>query len=225
MVGKDTLEVMGEARWYNRYLIGIFSSHLKGNILEIGFGTGNFTRLLSEYGKVTAIEINDDYLKKTEGLDNSTSVGYGDVEKGKYFFNKSKFRTIVCINVLEHIDNDDKALRNISKLLYDGGKLILLVPAHQFLFSKFDKLIGHYRRYSKAGLLLKIKQAGWSIVSVKYFNWLSALGWLMFIKITGWRSLPKKEVGIFNKIAKFFLWTERYIEPPFGLSIILIAQK
>ncbi len=224
-IGKDTLEVMGRAKWYNKYLIGNIVPHLKDNILEIGFGTGNFTRSLSEYGEVTAIDINKEYLKNFIRENKKLDVGYGDIEKGKYFFKNTKFKTIICLNVLEHIKNEEIALKNMRNLLTDDGKLILLVPAHQVLFSKFDKLIGHYRRYTKNILSSMVKKSGWTIESIKYFNWISALGWYILIKIMKRMSMPKNEVGIFEKIAKYFLWTEKYIEPPFGLSILLIAHK
>lgn len=223
-ISKSALEIMGEAKWYNKYLIDEISPFLTGNILEIGYGTGNFSRLLTDYGKVTAIEINKDYLKN-ELAEGGITSGYGDIEKGKYFFKNSRFKTIICMNVLEHIKDDKKAIKNLCNLLAKDGRLILLVPAHQFLFSGFDKIIGHYRRYSKNNLSLKIKKSGLSVLSLKYFNWASALGWFIFIKILKRSSMPRNEVRIFNNIAKYILWTEKIVDPPFGLSIILVAQK
>lgn len=224
-VGKSTLDIMGNAKWYNRYLLESFSPYLKGDILEVGFGTGNFSSLLSKYGHLTAIEVNRDYINGIK-KEKNISFGYGDIEIGKYFFNKAnKFQTIICLNVLEHIKNDIDTLKNINELLKSDGNLILLVPAHQMLFSKFDKLIGHFRRYSKSDLSEKFGKAGLTIESLKHFNWLGAVGWLIFMKLLGKRSLPGKSVSFFDKIARYAISFENIIEPPFGLSLVVVARR
>src|SRR3990170_3505629 len=103
--GKKTLDVMDMARWYNRWLLDRSRVYLKGDILEVGFGIGSFTGELKKCGRVTGIDVNKVDVK--EGNKRfGERVGFGDIEKGKYFFGKKKFDCIFCSNVLEHIKVD-----------------------------------------------------------------------------------------------------------------------
>lgn len=223
---QQTLESMSQAAWFNRWTVKKFSSLLRGNILEVGCGIGSFTPLLKSYGKVWAIDINKEYIGKTkESIGDDTRVGIGDIEIGKYFFGKQKFDTIVCLNVLEHISDDNKALKNLYKLLKKEGFLILLVPAHQFLFGQIDLSIGHFRRYSKNKLANKLKKIGFSIIQSKILNFLGSIGWFIEGKILKQEKIEESKIRIFNFLAPFFLTVEDLVEPPVGTSILIIAQK
>ena len=136
-VGNETLEIMRTVEWYNNWLFSFIKDDCRGKILEVGAGIGNFTPLLTKKGKVYAVDYNKGYLKNLEkNLGDRVKVGYGDIEKGKLDFNNTKFDTIVCMNVLEHIRADDKALKNMYNLLRKKGKLILLVPAFSIAFGR-----------------------------------------------------------------------------------------
>jgi len=225
-VGEYTLEIMREAAWYNDWLFRKTEEHIKGDILEVGAGIGNFTTSLASKGKVTAIDLNRSYITKLgKKLGKTVSIGFGDIETGKYFFSGKKFDTLICLNVLEHIGNDTIALENMYNLLKDKGNLILLVPAHKLLYSKFDSQLGHFRRYNVADMKTLLEKAGFANINIKYINWWAAVGWLVFLKLLKNKRLPKNEVGIFNLLGKMFLWPENYIAPPFGLSVLAIAQK
>ncbi len=224
-VGEYTLQVMKLASWYNSWLFSKIEKDLGTEILEVGAGIGNFTELLSKKGKITSIDINKYYIKDLKRRFKGLSVGYGDVEKGIFYFKKKKFDSIICFNVLEHIKDDRKALKNMFNLLRPNGKLILLVPAHQLLFSQFDNSLGHFRRYNKTGIVKKLKYTGFNKITAKYLNWWAAIGWFVFFRLTGWRKMPKDEVGIFNSLGKYILWPEKYLSPPFGLSLLAVTQK
>ena len=101
----------------------------------------------------------------------------------------------------------------------------MIVPAHQVLYSKLDKLLGHFRRYTAESLSSKANASGLKVINAKYFNWIAFFGWLVFVKIMGRTTMPKNEVGIFDRIGRYFLWTEKFINPPFGLSVFLVARK
>lgn len=223
LVGKKTLEVMGKAKWYNPWLLSFFSDHLRGEILDVGGGIGNFTKLLRAYGKVTSIDIQKNYYGKSKSSD--TSYGFGDIEKGEYFFKNKSFDSIVCLNVLEHIKDDEQSLLNIYRLLNKGGSAVVLVPAGKLLYSQYDKLLGHFRRYNSDELKEKAVKAGFKISEVRYLNWWAAIGWFVFLKILRRSEFPEKEVGIFDILGKYFLWIEKYIKMPFGLSVLIILKK
>lgn len=227
-VGEYTLQVVKTASWYNRWLFSNFKGYLDGEILEVGAGIGNLTKLLLEKGEVTAIDYKISYLnklKKIKVLGRRPKVGWGDIEKGRYFFSNKSFDCVVCTNVLEHIEDDLAALKNIFKLLKRGGRLILLVPFSQFAYGEIDKGLGHYRRYSKGEIEDKIKKAGFKLESIKYLNFLGIIGWFLNSKVFKRDTLPKNQLKLFNLLSRPFLYIERFVEAPIGLSILAICEK
>lgn len=226
ITGSSTLESMSQAVWYNQWTLKLFDRYLYGKILEVGCGIGNFTKTLTKYGKIVAIDIREDYIKKTKDLvGDKVRVGFGDVEKGNYFFKDRDFDSTVCVNVLEHIENDEKALKNIYELLKVEGYLILLVPAHKFLYGKIDESIGHYRRYEAKEVIALLTKTGFKIISNKKINLLGAAGWWFFSNILKVNKVNKGNINFFNLIAPFLLPLENFFEPPLGTSILVIAQK
>ncbi|MBI3103831.1 class I SAM-dependent methyltransferase [Candidatus Daviesbacteria bacterium] len=222
----QTLESMSQAVWYNQWTLKLFAKYLKGDILEVGCGIGNFTKSLLKYGKVWAVDINRIYIsniKKEQG--DKVRVGFGDIAKGKYFFGKRNFDSIVCLNVLEHIEKDDTALKNLFDLLQNNGTLILLVPAHPFLYGEIDRSIGHFRRYSKKELLNIMESIGFNIIESWRINFLGAIGWFIAGRILNENKVENEKIKIFNLLAPFFLAIENIIEPPIGTSILVVAQK
>lgn len=222
---QQTLESMNQAIWYNQWTLKKFAKYLKGDILEVGCGIGNFTSSLTKYGYVVAIDINKNYLKTFDLPKSKGKAGFGDIEKGEYFFAKQNFDSIVCLNVLEHIENDELALTNLLKLLKPDGTLILLIPAHPFLYGAIDKSIGHFRRYVKKELSERLEKMGFKIIQSRRINFLGAIGWFMAGKILNESKIENKKIKIFNLLAPLFLTAENIIEPPIGTSILIIAKK
>ena len=226
VVGKETLETMAFAKWYNKWLYELMEDHIGDDLLEIGAGTGNFTDLLVNGRRVTAVDIQSGYIERLKKKkDKRLTVGYGDIEEGNYFFKNKKFDTAIALNVFEHIKDDDSAIENTYDLLNDNGRFILLVPAHKFLYSKMDKKLGHHRRYSKNLVRKKLENKGFKLLEIRYLNWWAAIGWFVFLKINKAEKLPEDKVKIFDKLGKLFLLPEKYIDPPFGLSVFAIAKR
>lgn len=223
-IGKKTLEIMKEAKFYNRWLLGMFKPYLGNNILEIGSGIGNFTVQLEKFGEVTATDIDKYYLNKLRKLMPGKS-GFGDIEKGKFFFENKKFNSIICLNVLEHINDDRSALRNMFNLLKKDGYLVLLVPAHQKAYTKIDKNLGHFRRYSVSTLKSKAEEVGFEISKIKYLNMPGIFGWFFNGKILRKGVIPKSQLKIFDKLFVPWLIIEKKIKIPIGLSVLLIAKR
>ena len=224
--GSQTLESMSQAVWYNRWTLNKFKKYLKGNILEVGCGIGNFTKELLSFGQVFAIDINEDYVQKVSRLvKDKGRIGLGNIENGKYFFDDQKFDNVVSLNVLEHIKKDKQALKNLFNLLESDGYLILLVPTHPNLFGEIDKSIGHFRRYHKDELLYKLKEVGFFVISSRRLNFLGAIGWWLAQKVFKEKTIKESNIQIFNILAPLVLPLEDIIEPPLGTSILVIAQK
>lgn len=224
--GTDTLESMNQAAWYNQWTLNKFKDYLTGDILEVGCGIGNFTKFLNIYKTVWAIDINNEHIKKTKKMvDKDIQVGFGNIEKNEYFFKDRNFDSIVCLNVLEHIKNDDMALQNLCKLLKNKGKLILLVPSHQVLYGEIDKSIDHFRRYSKVELTKKLEKIGFKIIYSRKLNFLGAIGWFTAGKILKQNIIKEGNIKIFNILAPLILPLEDLFEPLIGTSILYIAEK
>lgn len=223
--GGETLESMSQAVWFNQWTLNKFKSYLHGDILEVGCGIGNFTGTLANYGNVWAIDINENYIKELKTTDIQANVGAGNIDKGEYFFGNRKFDAVVCINVLEHIEDDSAALSNFNKLLKKGGRLILMVPSSPFLYGEIDRSIGHYRRYEKINLIKRLEKLDFVIIKSRRLNILGALGWFISGKIMKDTIIKKWKIKIFDFVARIMLPVEDFIEPPIGTSILIIAQK
>ena len=225
--GKLTLESMNQADWYNKWTMNKIKSFLTGKILEIGCGIGNFTKTLLEFGQVYGIDIREDYVNETKKIlkTNGAKIGLGDIEKGGYFFKDEKFDSIVCINVLEHVKDDTRALGNIYNLLKKSGLLILIIPAYPFLYGEIDKAIGHFRRYTKEDISLKLEEGGFYIQKFRTLNFIGAIGWFISGRILKNKIVDHSKIKFFNLLAPFFLKIEDMIEPVFGTSFLIIARK
>lgn len=224
--GQSTLESMSGAVWYNNWVLNKLAPYIKGDILEVGCGIGNFTNQLLSFGSVTAIDIQSDYIPGLSSvLKGKASIGFGDIEKGEYFFGKKKFDTIVCLNVLEHIENDSMALENLVQLLKPDGYLILLVPSGMHLYGEIDRSIGHFRRYSKEDLTAVLKKTGLMVKKTRRLNFLGAIGWWVAGRIFKSQTVRSDQIGLFNLLAPVVLPIEDIVEPPFGTSVLTISQK
>lgn len=224
--GTQTLESMSQAVWYNRWTVSKFNEFLRGNILEVGCGIGNFTKMLTKYGEVFAIDIDKNHcISARKTIKGTARIEFGDIENGNDFFEGQKFDTIICLNVLEHIKDDQRALENMYYLLKKEGILILLVPAHDFLFGEIDKSIGHFRRYNKNKLEILMKEIGYQIQKARRLNFFGAIGWWFAAKLLKNKNVDKGKISLFNVLAPLILPAEDLLEPPFGTSILVIARK
>jgi SAM-dependent methyltransferase len=224
--GSRTLDQMTNARNYNRWLFERVKGALGRRVLEIGSGTGTMTEYLLDRDLVLGLEVIPEYVEalrerfagrpnvRIECL-NITSTGFD--------FAPLNFDSAVSFNVFEHIPDDVGAMRQVYKALCPGGRLALLVPAHQALYGPFDELIGHQRRYDKRDLTEKLRSVGFQVDKVSYSNPIGALGWLVNVKLLRQREL--KAIAAYDALVPAFAGVERVVRPPFGLSVVAIATK
>lgn len=137
-------------------------------ILEIGCGTGHNLPMLATFGTVDAIEI-DPAARAIASQRLGKPVGdaplptLAGVERGAYDL-------IAVLDVIEHIEDDVAALRAMADCLRPGGKVLVAVPAHQWMWSAHDVVNHHHRRYSKATLAKAIRDAGLTFRKMRWFN-------------------------------------------------------
>jgi SAM-dependent methyltransferase len=136
-------------------------------ILEIGCGAGGMLGPLSRYGKVTGIDVAHDYMRYCR------QRGYTRVVAGSGYelpFPDRSFDLVALFDVIEHIPDDRRVLREAHRVLRPGGRVFVSVPAYQFLFSQNDRVAHHLRRYTSRSLRAALEAAGLQIRKLSYFN-------------------------------------------------------
>ncbi|AFY53648.1 methyltransferase family protein [Rivularia sp. PCC 7116] len=204
-------------------------------ILEAGCGTGGNLQMLSSYGVVSAMEL-DEVACQLANQRQITQVKRGHLPD-KIPFNSS-YDLILILDVIEHLDDDLSALEALYYKLKPGGYLLVTVPAYQFLWSEHDEINHHKRRYRLKNLINLVKKAKYQVSYSSYFN--TFLFPLIAIVRSLAKLLPKQNkhqtssdlVVPSKSVNKFLKWlfaSERYLidklSLPFGVSILLLARK
>lgn len=133
---------------------------------------------------------------------------------------------MICLNVLEHIADDLKALLHIHHVLKPGGRMVLLVPAFQFLYRTVDRSLNHHRRYTRKNLLPRIREAGFEIERSFYMNVIGMAGWFLYNRVLKRKEESADRINFFDCcIAPVAARVERIVPAPFGLSLIAVSRK
>jgi hypothetical protein len=134
--------------------------------------------------------------------------------------------SLVYVNVLEHIEDDAKELRIVHQTLVPSGRLILFVPALPFLFSQFDRFIGHYRRYRRSELKAKCEEAGFRVVMIRWFDLVGVIPWFVKFRLFGSTSVEPGAVRLYDRlVVPLIRPVENFVHPPVGKNLLLIAEK
>jgi SAM-dependent methyltransferase len=224
--GEETLRLLRRASRYNQWVYEMLRPWMGQEILEVGAGIGNMTRLYIGHGNVTASDISSyclSELRRTFAEHPNVRVAPLDISRNSYP-EREIYDTIVCLNVLEHIEDDVQALRNMRSLLKPGGRLLLYVPATPRIYCRIDSGVGHYRRYELSELRSKLLRAGFRVPHARHHNILGALGWLIRGKILGRTHIGASDVGGFEFLMPFVKLQERF-QSRFALSILCIGER
>ena len=234
----DRMAAHDSTHWWYRARRDILADYLDrygavpkdARILEIGCGTGHNLPMLGAFGDVDAIEIDPaarDIASARLGkpVGSSPLPDLSGVEPGSYDL-------VAVLDVVERIDDDVAALQAMARVLKPGGKILITVPAHQWMWSAHDVVNHHKRRYSKAMLAKAIADAGLKHNGLRYFNSLlfpAAVAARVAGKLTGKDdSDDSPPPAALNKAFETIFGLERHLlgrlpMPP-GLSIIVLAE-
>ena len=217
-------ERFDDASFHINYCLRFLTKYFKGDILEVGAGCGSFTKFYyKKFESITLTEVDNKNfldLKKIFSEKRNISISNESIE-----FLSKKFDTIMYLHVLEHIENDKKELQNAISKLNPDGYLVIMVPAHQKIYSKLDKAVGHYRRYEKEFFTENLL----GLNRVKLIS-LDAIGYFLYLLN---KIFFKEEV--FPSKLKIFLW-DKIVTPitfivdfllmyKFGKCYVAIYQK
>jgi SAM-dependent methyltransferase len=196
--GAVILHSLAGTRRFNKWMAETIRPWLGARVLELGAGIGNMTQHLSRSRKLyVATDLDEEHLARLRvRFQSRPNVDFRvcDLRDSADFAALGGcFDTVVCLNVLEHIDDDLGGLRNIRSALEPGGRAIVLVPQDQSIYGTLDKVLGHYRRYSAARLRQRMEEAGFEFESVLEFNRITRPGWYL-----NGRILKRQDLGAFQ---------------------------
>jgi SAM-dependent methyltransferase len=214
-------ELEREAPSYNDWLLSRALPYVGDHVVEVGAGIGTFTLALAARGvRVTALEPEEDLAaileERTRGRDgvrvlrqtigNAPHDLVGDADSA------------ISFNVLEHIPDDRGALAAVRRFLRPGGQLLLLSPAHPFLFGATDRAVDHERRYTKDGLGTLLAESGYDVADLRYVNPIGAAGWLVSSRLLRRTTLPRGPLKLYERLVPALRAIDR-VRLPFGLSV------
>lgn len=232
--GKETLEVISDADKFNRWMYETIKPHCSGSILEIGSGIGNISNyFISDNFDISLSDLSNEYFKILEekfgnakNMKSLFTFDFAEPElQTKYPHLIGKFDTIFALNVLEHVPDHEQSIRNCHELLKPGGKLVILVPAFQSLFNKFDVGLEHQRRYTPKTLHKVMDIPGFKIVHTQFFNVMGILGWYVTGKLMAKSTIPGGQMKLYDKLVPLWKIVDLIFGRFFGLSVICVVQK
>ena len=222
----QVLDNLAEAVNYADWIVALAAPHLGPTILELGAGHGTLTGRLARHGKVTATELSSrcvDTLTREYGGNPEIEVLHGDIDLA---VDGRSYDSAVLVNVLEHIADDADALRTLYGALHPGGTLVLFVPAFEALYSQFDRMVGHYRRYRRHELAQRVRDAGFEVVDARYVNVLGGVAWWVIARQLGRFPSSARTVRAYDRIVTPVVRRlETRFPPPFGQSLLCIGRR
>ena len=227
-LGESILSELESATRFSEWMYETIEPFLGDRIIEIGSGIGNISRQMPVRDRLTLSDYSLSYRERLResfrGVDNVDVVEIDLTVDDCFRSLEGQYDSVVCLNVLEHIEDDRSALRRMGTLLGPGGRVIVLVPQYVFLMSEMDRLLGHYRRYSHTELKSKFEEADLRVEEVKNFNALGIPGWYVNNTLLKGTSLGANKVRLFDSCVPFMRVMERVVPLP-GLSVIGVGVK
>ena len=235
--GHKNLEAGSTSHRFNNWMYKQISRGLRnqeGCILELGSGLGTFSeKLVHEMPSKSQIVLTDvspsyiKLLKKKFSNQNNVSVTRLDLDSRDDYLTigYERFDSIIALNVLEHVNEDEYAFQQLYKLLKKDGVMTMLVPCHKVLFNVIDKEVGHFRRYVKNELKEKISKTDFFIEDIFYFNMLGILGWYVNGHLLKRATISASAFRLYDRLIPICEFVERITFRKVGLSLICYLRK
>jgi glycosyltransferase involved in cell wall biosynthesis len=226
---KDILDAFAGAPNFNRWMADTIRPYVGKRVLEIGAGMGNLTRqLLPGRKRYVATDIDHDHLDRlTNRLSHRPNLEIAELNAA-YPENHEPFQgqmdTVICLNVLEHIEDDLGALQNIRSMLEDGGRAVILVPSGQSIYNSLDEELGHFRRYSEEQLRERMTAAGFEVETVLRFNRASRPGWWLNGTVLKRRTISRMQLKNFDRLVWILRRVDAHLPWP-QTSVIGIGRR
>lgn len=225
-VGAATLERMAEAPRYNRWMFDRLRRWVGRRVLEIGAGIGNMSAFFADRERVVLTDTEDYYLTRLrERFAGKPQLTVAALRLPAVAppLKAERLDTVVCLNVLEHIEDDRASLAAMHDLLEPGGRLVLLVPSLRVLYGTLDEALGHFRRYTPKELSTKLGDAGFRVRHLEYFNLAGVPGWWFTGRVLRRRIIPTGALRWYEALVPLFR-LESLLPWRIGQSLIAIGE-
>jgi 2-polyprenyl-3-methyl-5-hydroxy-6-metoxy-1,4-benzoquinol methylase len=207
--GAGILDSLSNMPNFNRWMADTIKPWVGPRVLELGSGIGNLTRqIIARKSRYVASDIDDEHIARLKtrlqhrpGLE---VCRIDLVEPAGFEPFASQMDTVVCLNVLEHVEDDRLGLANIASTLTPGGHAIVLVPEGPSVYGTLDKVLGHFRRYTEDELRTKMEQAGLRVETILRFNRITRPGWYVNGRILKRTSFSRFQLYVFDRLV--WLW-------------------
>ena len=218
---------MRSAANYRRWIVEGLAPYLGKRVAEVGAGIGSITRVILEHpvDHLVAFEPSSNMFPQLAAVVRSepraTAVHgvFGAGQAGQ------EFDSIAYINVLEHVEREREELSAAHAALRPGGHLLVFVPALAWLFSSFDREVGHFRRYSRDALERVVTHAGFEVVESRYFDIAGILPWYVHFNLLG-LGMGRGSVSLYDRlVVPPMRLLEGAVRPPLGKNLLLVARR
>jgi glycosyltransferase involved in cell wall biosynthesis len=226
--GSNILVDLLAVRQFSRWLGDTLRPYVGARVLELGAGIGNLSGTLLPRDHYTVSDINPHYLRYLRNF--SEGKPYMDVCRVNLGCAEdfqplaAEYDTVLAINLLEHMPDEQDALRNIRSALVPGGRAIILVPQNPRLYGSLDEVLGHHRRYTRSSLCTALTAGGFEIERVFDFNRITTPGWWLNGRLLRRRRFGNVQLKIINQLTWLFRRLE-HVLPWHGASLIAVVRR
>ena len=222
---------VGRRSIVGRQLAMLNKNHRSLRILNVGSGTGGTVQVLADHGSVLNVDRSEEAVR----LMRQNGYAASQMDGRRMPLPDGQFDLVAALDVLEHIQEDDAALEEWTRLLKAGGHVLLTVPAYQWLWSGHDASLGHCRRYAAKGLQKLVRDAGLEVRKCSYaitFSFVPIVSFRFLQKLfrprvhkSSYVELPEFLNSFFIRLLKVEAFLLEKCSFPFGTSILIVARK
>jgi len=212
--------------WQRRLIV----PELGRRVVEVGCGLGNFTRMLLDRDLIVALDVEPGCIEHLlHRFPNQPNLHALVCEPGgPEFAALARFQpdSCVCLNVLEHIEDDWRALRAMASILPSSGVIVLFVPAFPALYGPIDRNLEHHRRYTRRALRELAVSLGLHIRKLRYVNLVGFFGWWLNAHVFRREAQSETQIAVFDRaVVPLMSRVESLVPPPFGQSLLAVLSK
>lgn len=222
-----TLERLADTPNYSDWIARLVTPYIEGRVLEVGAGIGTISlKLAAQASHLYLAEPHQESFERLAerlGGQDRTSLLRSDFAG---LSDLADLQAVVMINVLEHIEDDAGAVNRIGGMLAADGKLVMFVPAFPALYSKFDREIGHFRRYRLASMRALLPDSSWHVEALHYVNAPGLILWWLGMRVMNLSPASSAATAMFDRwVVPGLSRLEAVVHPPFGQSIFAVAVR
>jgi SAM-dependent methyltransferase len=224
------LDALADIPNYQDWIIASFRPYLTGAAVEIGAGTGTFSRrLLTHVDRLELVEPVPELARQLAGaFAGEARVGVVARMAEEYLADATPASRdcVVMINVLEHLADDAHVMAGLFRMLKPGGHLLVFVPALPWLFGAMDEALGHHRRYRRAALADLARDKGFEVIADRYFDFFGVVPWLVVHTLAGRTRFNRRLSGAYDRlVVPVGRAIESALPPPIGKNLVLVVRK